>query len=195
MSFGISASISASATAGIAGAISGVASLLGGLLGGAGGSSGWPLPKFYFRVDMGGSNMSFQSCEGLEATIATMEFRDGNSQAFYKQKRPTMVSFSPVTLKKGVFAGNTDFYDWFKAVAFDNLFGDMRTVKIALLNTDDDSQGGGTPVIEWTLEKAFVTKFTPSPLDAEADTEAAIEELEITYQAFSNGGGLLDWLF
>ena len=180
----------------VSGAVSGVLGLIAGLLGGAaGGGKGWPLPKFYFRVDMGGSNMSFQSCEGLDATIATMEYRDGNSVNFFKQKRPTMVSFSPVTLKKGVFAGNTDFYDWFKGVAFDNFFGDMRTVKIALLNTDDDSKGGGTPVIEWTLEKAFVTKFTPSPLDAEAETEAAIEEIEISYQSFSTGGGILSWLF
>lgn len=185
----------AGAVGSVAGAVSGVLGLLAGLLGGGGGGKGWPLPKFYFRVNIGTSNMSFQSCDGLEASIAVMEFRDGNSTNFFKQKRPTMVSFSPVVLKKGVFAGNTDFYDWFKGVAFDNFFGDMRTVKIALLNTDNDSKGGGTPVIEWTLEKAFVTKFTPSPLDATADTEAAIEEIEISYQSFSTGGGLLGWLF
>lgn len=192
MNFGASLSVSGAVSGAISGAVSGVLSLVSSLIGGsAGANHGWPLPKFYFKVDMGTSNMSFQSCEGLEAQIASMEFRDGNSTNFFKQKRPTMVSFSPVTLKKGVFAGNTDFYDWFKGVAFDNFFGDMRTVKISLLNTDN----GGSPVVEWTLEKAFVTKFTPAPLDAEAESEAAIEEIEITYQSFSTGGGILSWLF
>lgn len=151
--------------------------------------SEWPVPKFFFEVDIGGSNLSFQACDGLDASVAVMEFRDGNSPRFFKQKRPTMVSFSPITLKKGVFAGNTDFYNWFKGVAINNFFGDMRTVKIRLLSTDQD----GAAILEWTLEGAFLTKFTPTPLDAEADSDVAIEEIEVTYQSFSSErGGLLN---
>jgi len=183
-------SFSGAASSAISGVIGAAQSLLGG-----GGDAGhdWPLPKFYFEVDIGTGNLAFQNCDGLEAQISTMEFRDGNSTSFFKEKRPAMISFSPVTLKKGVFKGDTDFYKWFKGVAFDNFFGDMRTVKIRLLNTDN---GGGAPttVLEWTLERAFVTKFTPSPLDAEADSEVAIEEIEITYQYFSTEGGLFDSL-
>lgn len=152
----------------------------------------WPVPKFLFEVDIGGSTLSFQTCDGLEASIAVMEFRDGNSPRFFKQKRPTMVSFSPITLKKGVFAGNTDFYDWFKNIAINNLLGDMRTVKIRLLNTDKN----GTAVFEWILEEAFLTKFTPTPLDAEAESDVAIEEIEVTYQSFSSErGGLLSTIY
>jgi hypothetical protein len=45
----------------------------------------------------------------------------------------------------------------------------------------------------WTLEKAYVTKFTPSNMDAEADSEPAIEEVELSYQSFSiSSGGILD---
>jgi len=184
-------SLSGSASGAISGIISTVQNLVGGGSGGGGGE--WPLPKFYFEVDIGTGNLAFQNCDGLEAQISTMEFRDGNSTSFFKEKRPALISFSPVTLKKGVFKGDTDFYKWFKGVAFDNFFGDMRTVKIRLLNTDN---GGGAPttVLEWTLERAFVTKFTPSPLDAEADSEVAIEEIEITYQYFSTEGGLFDSL-
>lgn len=182
-------SFSGSAT----GAISGIINTVQNLVGGGSGGGEWPLPKFYFEVDIGTGNLAFQNCDGLEAQISTMEFRDGNSTSFFKEKRPALISFSPVTLKKGVFKGDTDFYKWFKGVAFDNFFGDMRTVKIRLLNTDN---GGGAPstVLEWTLERAFVTKFTPSPLDAEADSEVAIEEIEITYQYFSTEGGLFDSL-
>lgn len=190
MSFSIGGAAAVGAAVG--GAINAVGSLLGLVTGSSNGvaPNEWPMPKFFFEVDIGGSNLSFQACDGLEASIAVMEFRDGNSQRFFKEKRPTMISFSPITLKKGVFAGNMDFYDWFKGVAINNFFGDMRTVKIRLLNTDQD----GAVVFEWTLEKAFLTKFTPTPLDAEADSEVAIEEIEITYQAFSAEGGLLDAL-
>ena len=47
----------------------------------------------------------------------------------------------------------------------------------------------------WTLERAYVTKFTPSGLDAEAEGEVALEEIELTYQSFAmEASGLLNML-
>lgn len=151
----------------------------------------WPLSKFAFRVNIGGfsGELSFQGMDGLGATVGKMEFRDGNSSKFYKQTRPTLTSYDPVTLKKGMFVGDTVLFDWFKNVSQGSLFSDMRTVTIDLC----EHQGGElTSIFKWTLEKAYITKFTPSNLDGEADTEVAIEEVELTYQSFSmDSGGLL----
>jgi phage tail-like protein len=151
----------------------------------------WPLSKFSFEVSIGGfsGKVAFQAMDGLGATIATMKFRDGNSTMFYEQSRPTLTSYEPVTLKKGVFIGDTELFDWFKNVSQGALFSDMRTVTITLCEL---SGSGLSHVFNWTLDRAYITKFTPSGLDAESDGEVALEEIEITYQSFSmEAGGLL----
>jgi phage tail-like protein len=156
--------------------------------GGSGAHNEWPLAKFSFEISIGGftGNVSFQGMDGMGATIATMKFRDGNSNKFYEQSRPTLTSYDPVTLKKGMFSGDTDLFDWFTNVSQGSMFSDMRTVTISL---SELTGGGQTHMFTWTLEKAFVTKFTPSNLDGEADTELAIEEVELTYQSFSMNAG------
>lgn len=144
----------------------------------------WPLAKFAFTVSVGGfdGEVAFQGVDGLGASVGKMEFRDGNSNKFYKQNRPTLASFDPCTLKKGMFVGDMRLYSWFNNVSTGQLFSDTRTVTITL----GEHQGGTvTPIFVWTLEKAYVTKFTPSSMDGEADAEAAIEEVEITYQSFT----------
>lgn len=153
----------------------------------------WPLAKFAFEINIGGftGNVSFQGMDGMGASIATMKFRDGNSNKFYEQSRPTLTSYDPVTLKKGVFSGDTDLFDWFTNVSQGSMFSDMRTVTI---NLSELTGGMQTHMFTWTLEKAFVTKFTPSNLDGESDTEVAIEEVELTYQSFSMNAGILSSL-
>lgn len=152
----------------------------------------YALSKFAFEVSIGGvdGNVSFQTMDGLGASVAKMEFRDGNSQKFYKQSRPTLTSYDPVTLKKGMFTGDKRLFNWFKNVSSGAMFSDMRTVSIHL----SELRGEGLAhIFTWTLEGAYVTKFTPTNLDGEADGDVAVEEMELTYQSFSMdaGGGFL----
>nr|BAG13480.1 hypothetical phage tail region protein [Saprospira sp. SS98-5] len=144
----------------------------------------WPLSKFAFQVSIGGfdGNVAFQGLDGLGASIASMKFRDGNSPNFFEQSRPTLTSYEPVTLKKGVFTGDTTLFNWFSNVSKGALFSDMRTVTISL---SELTGNGLVNMFTWTLERAYVTKFTPSGLDAESDGEVAIEEIELNYQYFT----------
>lgn len=154
----------------------------------------WPLSKFSFIVNIGGmgGQLEFETMDGLGATVAKMEYRDGNSQKFYKQHRPTLTSYDPVTLKKGVFQGQNDLYDWFSNVSSGSMFGDSRTVTIQLTELNYGAAGSGHQVhFEWTLEKAYVTKFTPPSLDGGADSEPAVEEVELSYQTFTTSSGPL----
>jgi phage tail-like protein len=132
----------------------------------------WPLSKFSFIVNIGGmgGNLEFETMDGLGATI------------------------DPVTLKKGVFQGQNDLYDWFSNVAAGSLFGDSRTVTIQLteLNSGFGGESAGHQVhFQWTLEKAYVTKFTPPSLDGGAESEVAVEEVELSYQTFSTNANPL----
>jgi phage tail-like protein len=142
----------------------------------------WPLAKFYFSVDLGsGMEMGFQGVEGLSSSVEPYEFRDGSSTAFHKEKRPGLVSYDPITLKKGMFVSDVSMYKWYDTIRGGSW--DMRTVTIKL----KDEQG--SDVFTWTLKNAFPTKFTPTTMDAESDTEIAIEELELTCQSWEMSGG------
>ena len=141
----------------------------------------WPFPKFFLQVEIDSisNTLGFQACEGLESDISVMESRAGNSPNFFKTKRPGLISYSNITLKKGMFTTDDNLYQWYKELALDHQHSNRRTVIISLM---DES---ATVVFSWTLENAFVTKFTPTGFDAEADSEPAIEELEFCCESWS----------
>jgi phage tail-like protein len=154
-------------------------------------SKSWPLAKFYFDVSVDWvGTMGFQSCEGLEATVEAYEFRDGNSTNYFKEKRPGLTTFGNITLKKGTFQKDDALYRWFKNVSSGAFFGDLRTVKIKL----KDEQG--SDIFTWTVNRAFVVKFTPTSMDANDGDEVAIEEVELACQSWTmdSGDGLFSFV-
>ena len=53
----------------------------------------WPLPKFYFKVDLGDQkNVPFQEVSGLDTETQPIEYRAGNSKDFSVVKMPGMAS-------------------------------------------------------------------------------------------------------
>jgi phage tail-like protein len=147
-------------------------------------TKGWPLAKFYFEVSIDWmGTMGFQTCEGLEATVEAYEFRDGNSTTYYKEKRPGLTSFGNITLKKGMFERDDAMYRWFKNVSAGAFFGDLRTVKITLKDEI------GQDMYIWTVNRAFVVKYTPTSMDAGSGDEVAIEEMELACQSWTMDAG------
>jgi len=62
----------------------------------------WPLPKFYFSVDIGDfTDLPFQEVSGLDISTEAIEYRHSNSRNG-TINMPSMVKYSDVTLKKGV---------------------------------------------------------------------------------------------
>ena len=62
----------------------------------------WPLPKFYFTVQLGDDDkVAFQEVSGLQVESKAIEYRHGNSKIFAPIKMPGMTSVGNVTLKKG----------------------------------------------------------------------------------------------
>lgn len=138
----------------------------------------WPLPKFYFEVEIGGdASLGFQAVEGLEVEVSVIEYRAGNMPDFHKVKMPGMKTYANVTLKKGVFSGDMVLWDWLSEIKM-NLI-ERKDVLIKMLDAD------GTPLLTWALSKAFPVKFVPSELNAEDDGDPAIEELELAFESFT----------
>jgi phage tail-like protein len=134
----------------------------------------WPLPKFYFSVQLGDDDkVAFQEVSGLQTESKAIEYRHGNSKIFAPIKMPGMLSVGAVTLKKGIFVSDSKLFTWFSEIKM-NLIK-RRTVVINLLDE------GGSPKITWTLNNAFPTKITGTDLKSTGN-EVAVESIELAFE-------------
>lgn len=146
-------------------------------------TSDWPLAKFYFEVEIAGTQVSFQGVDGLESELSIIEYRGGDSPHLFKSKRYGMVTYSNITLKKGMFAQDTELQRWWHLFSWEHTDRtDRRQVIIRLM---DESDANSNVRITWTIEGCFPVKFSPTGLDAEADSEVAIEELELACESWT----------
>jgi len=134
----------------------------------------WPLPKFYFSVQLGDDkDVTFQEVSGLQTETKPIEYRHGNSPIFAPIKMPGLKSVGNVTMKKGIFAKDAKFFTWFSEIKL-NLIK-RRTVVINLLDEKGD------PKVTWTLNNAFPTKITGTDLKSDGN-EVAVESIELAFE-------------
>jgi phage tail-like protein len=60
----------------------------------------YPIPKFHFRVEWGGTNIGFSEVSGMNIENKVIEYRDGISPEFSKIKMPGMREYSNISLKR-----------------------------------------------------------------------------------------------
>lgn len=133
----------------------------------------WPLPKFYFLVNINGTDYPFQEVSGLDAEGQAIEYRHGDSKQFSTIKMPGITKTGNVTLKKGVFVQDNNFWQWYSAIKMNTV--KRSTIIIKLL---DES---GNPTMTWTLNNAFPTKITGTDLKS-VGNEVAIETIELAHE-------------
>ena len=133
----------------------------------------WPLPKFYFSVDIGDfTDLPFQEVSGLDISTEAIEYRHSNSRNG-TINMPSMVKYSDVTLKKGVFTEDNEFYNWIKRVNLNTY--QRSTVVIRLLNQE------GNPEMTWELKNALPIQVTPTDMNS-TSSEAAIETIVFAHE-------------
>jgi len=134
----------------------------------------WPLPKFYFKVEVdGGMEASFQEVSGLDVETDVTEYRHGDSPEFSTIKMPGLRKASDVTLKKGIFTTDVKFFEWFNEIKLNTI--ERKTVTIMLLNESGDSE------IVWTLTNAFPKQVQGTDLNS-TSSDAAIETLVLAHE-------------
>lgn len=136
----------------------------------------YPLPKFHFQVDWGGMRIGFSEVSGLEVESEIIEYRDGASPEYNKLKMPGMQKYSNITLKRGTFAGDNDFYEWWNTVSLNTI--ERRDVTISLLNENHE------PVVVWQVKNAWPTKVQSTDLKGDGN-EVAIETLELAHEGLA----------
>ena len=140
----------------------------------------YPITKFHFQVDWGGTKIGFTEVTGLEVTTDPIEYRDGVSPEFVKTQMPGMQSFGDLTLKRGIFAGDNEFYDWWNTVSLNTI--ERRDITISLLNEDHE------PVVVWKIKNAWPTKVTSTDLNSTGN-EVAIETLVLKHEGLTMENG------
>lgn len=140
----------------------------------------WPVPKFHFTVQIGGSEMSFQEVSGLDTEADVIEYRAGNSPQFSTVKMPGLKKSANVTLRKGMFKDDSNLFDWFAQVKMNVI--KRETVVIRLLDEE------GKPLFTWTLANAFPTKITGTDLNSEGN-EVAVESIELAHEGLEMENG------
>ncbi|BEV03827.1 MULTISPECIES: phage tail protein [Chryseobacterium] len=136
----------------------------------------YPLVKFSFEVDWGGTNIGFQEVSGLSIERDIIEYRQGASPDFSKIKMPGMAKFGNITLKRGTFKGDNDYFEWLQTVQMNTV--ERRSITISLLDEN------GAPAVTWKVKNAFPLKLQSTDLKAEGN-EVAIETLEIAHEGLT----------
>jgi phage tail-like protein len=136
----------------------------------------YPLPKFHFIVDWGGTRASFTEISGLETSNDVIEYRDGNSPVFNTIKMPGLRRTSNIILKRGMFAGDNDFYNWFNTIMGSTVT--RRDITISLL---DDTN---TQRVIWKVKNAWPAQIIYADL-VSGTSEVAIETLELVHEGIT----------
>jgi phage tail-like protein len=135
----------------------------------------WPLPKFYFSVDIGDqTDLPFQEVSGIDSGVEVIEYRHGNSRVYSAIKMPGLGAGTDLTLKKGVFTRDNKFYEWISKINLNTY--ERQTIVIRLLDET------GSPKIIWTLTNAFAKQVTCTDLNSQS-SEAAVESIVFAYDA------------
>lgn len=134
-----------------------------------------PLTKFHFKVEWGGTKIGFTEVSGLDFETQVIEYREGSDIGNHKRKQPGLVKYSNVTLKRGTFQGDTEFFDWWKMIFQEDF---RRDLTISALNKQHE------PIITWKLRNAWPCKVQSTDLKASGN-EAAIETIELVHEGLS----------
>ena len=136
----------------------------------------YPIPKFHFQVEWGGSKIGFTEVTGLEVSTEVIEYREGSNREYHKIKMPGMQKFANITMKRGTFKGDNDFYNWWNTVALNTI--ERRDLIISLLNETHE------PVVVWKVKNAWPVKVQSTDLKADGN-EVAIETIEIAHEGLT----------
>lgn len=144
--------------------------------------STWPMPKFRFEVDFGTElkGVAFQEVSGLNMETQIIDYRTGDNQHFSTIKMPGIVKFGQVTLKRGIFANDKNFWNWLDEIKMNKI--NRKSMLIKLL---DES---GNVTMQWLLSNAWPTKITGTDLKSDGN-KVAIDTIEIAHEQITIANG------
>lgn len=133
----------------------------------------WPLVKFSFKLMWDGNEFIFQEVTGLNSETQVIEYRGGSSPVYSTVKMPGIKKYGNITLKKGIFKGDTKLWDNYDLIKMNTI--KRSSIVISLL---DESQA---VAMSWTLDNAWPCKITVTDMKSDAN-EVAVETMELAHE-------------
>lgn len=129
-----------------------------------------------YYIEIGGITAAeFIECNGLTATRENSGFTEGGRNN-YEVKLPGRISYSNVTLKRGLI--DLQLLDWLLKNADQNTIApELKNITISLANES------GETAFTWNVFHAYPVKWTGPQLKADS-SELSMEELELAYTYF-----------
>jgi len=135
------------------------------------GSRNDPYSGFRYLVEIGADSAGFSECSGISSETAVIEYRNGDEDIRVR-KLPGLKSVTNITLKRGM-TKSLGLWEWRKTVM------DGKTERRDGTVTLQDE--AGQPVLRWTFEQGWPSKWEGPALNATGN-EVAIETLEIAFE-------------
>ncbi len=136
----------------------------------------YPLVKFHFQVQWGGTKIGFTEATGLMVETQPIEYREGNMLEYNTVKMPGMQKYGNITLKRGHFRNDNDFFNWWNTVKLNTI--ERRDITVSLLDEEHN------PVMTWKIKNAWASKVQSTDLKSDGN-EVAIETLEICHEGIT----------
>jgi phage tail-like protein len=133
----------------------------------------YPSLVFHFRVEWGGTSVSFTEVAGLAQELQAVDYRTGDSPDYSMVKMPGLRKYNNITLKRGITKSDNEFFLWLNTVKLNEI--ERRDITVSLLNEKHE------PVMVWTAHNAFPVKVEGPGLKASGN-EVAIESIEIAHE-------------
>ncbi len=136
----------------------------------------YPQPAFHFKVEWGGASGAFTEVSGLNLEHQVIEYRDGLSPTFSTIKMPGLNTNGEITLKRGIFKKNNEFYEWWNSVSMNTV--ERRDITVSLL----DENHAATMV--WKFTNAWPSKIEGASLNSTGN-EVAVETITMVHEGLT----------
>ncbi len=136
----------------------------------------YPVSAFHFQVEWGGTRIGFTEVSGLSIELQTIDYREGSSLEYQVTKMSGIPQYSNITLKRGIFRGDNEFFQWLNAVKMNNT--DRRELTISLLDEEHN------PVMVWKVKEAWPSKVEGPSLNSTGN-EVAVESIDLSHEGLT----------
>ncbi|WP_340105907.1 phage tail protein [Rhodohalobacter sp. 8-1] len=133
----------------------------------------YPVSAFHYQVESGMTRIGFTEVTGLNVELQTIDYREGSSLDYQVSKMPGIPQYSNITLKRGVFRSDNEFFQWLNTVKMNNI--ERRDITISLLNEEHE------PVMVWKVREAWPCKVEGPSLNSTGN-EVAVESIELCHE-------------
>ncbi|ETS29964.1 MULTISPECIES: phage tail protein [Photorhabdus] len=128
----------------------------------------YPIPTYRFVVSVGDEQIPFNNVSGLDISHEVIEYKDGTGNYY---KMPGQRQSINITLRKGVFPGDTKLFDWINSIQLNQV--EKKDIAISLTN-----EAGTEILMTWNVANAFPTSFTSPSFDATSN-DIAVQEIAL----------------